>query len=629
MTAPPNTERRTDTPRRVIRALFEFRKAMLGFFVLFFAFLMIIAYNFPPIWEVEGKVLVKSGRYKAPTGVATANTAARLDATMEDVVGEMTIMLSYPVRQRTAERLMAEQGLEEKEATFFSSLMDGFDEFCYSIGLKKKLDPKEALIRQLDNKMVVEIEPGSNVINLIYHHFGKKTAVRTMNFLLEEYLEQHTTIHSEGRALGFFEVEVAAKKAELDRLQQEITDFRMSHDGGDLTQQRSLLVQDLNADRQALLSLDAVDETEENLLQASSLTEHPELANYYNRLLDLEAQITRSEGIDPDAEELARQQFASTSQKLLEQIQAKKAFLTRRVSNLEAEVKEVEKDRAYYEDLLSQRSEVEATYRQYTAKQEEQRIAQAMDADQLTSVRVIQHATIPVKPYFPNRFVLALLGFILGIPGAIAFALLRAYFHGRVSTVQDVESELGLPVLASLARLPNSAFTSGLPEPVMKGAKLVLAAIEQAEVKTVCLASSTTGEGAATMASAVAVAAALDGKSVVFATPDGVVNPAVQTGNVTVLDLSGMGVAEQKKAVEAAGAEASLVVMSALPLAGADGGLYASSAEAAVFVVSGSGVHIEVARRGQSMLDRYCDKVLGAVLTQRRDPIPRLLYRRV
>ncbi len=627
MTTPPQSERRTDTPRRVIRALFEFRKAMLGFFVVFFVFLMLIAYNFPKIWEAEGKVMVKSGRQNAALGVASANVGVRLDTTMENVVSEMGIMLSEPVLSRVAERLLADVPENRKE-TFFSRLKDGFDDFCVAIGLVEDLPDGANLTRQLAKKIEVEIEPGAFIINVTYHNQGKGTAVRTVNYLLEEYLKQHTEIHSDRRALTFFEQEVVTKKEELDGIQAQITDFRMSHDGGDLTQQRSLLLQDLTINEQALRSLEGVGD-DGNLMQASSLTEHPELASYYQRLLDLELQMAAAQGLDVRAYEQASHEFETTRTKLLEQLQNKKDFLGRRVKDLRAELQEVEKDRAHFEDLLSQREIIGASYRQYMAKFEEERISQAMDVNQLTSVRVLQQATTPVKPYFPNRFVMAILGFLLGIPGAIAFALLRAYFHGRVSTVQDIESELGLPVLASLARLPSSSFRDGLPEPVMKGAKLVLASIDQSGARTVCLASSTNGEGAATMASAVAVSAAQDGRSVTFATPDGIVSDAVKGEQIQVLDLSGMGVAEQKKAVDEAAVGCDLVIMSALPLAGAEGGLYASSAEAAVFVVSGSGVHIEVARRGQSMLDRYCDKVLGAVLTQRRDPIPRLLYRRV
>ncbi len=628
MSTNPQTERRTDTPRRVIRALFEFRKAMLGFFVVFFAFLMLIAYVFPPIWEVKGQVLVKSGRQNAPAGVAMSNAGARLDTNMEDVVSEMTIMMSEPVLQRVAERLLADVPEEQKE-TFVSRMKDGFQDFCISLGLLPDLPEGANLVQQLGKKVTVEIEPGSHVINLSYQHQGKGTAVRTINYLLEEYLEQHTAIHSETEALRFFEQQVVDKKAELDLLQGEITAFRMEHDGGDLTLQRTLLLQDLTEADQALRSLSDVDATEDGLMQASSLSEHPELAPFYQRLLDLELEIAEAEGIDATLAAQKREQAATTRGKLLEQLRNKRAYLARRVEELRGELRAVESERARFEDLLSRRNIVEATYQQYVAKHEEERIAQAMDSNRLTSVRVLQKATPPVKPYFPNRFVMAILGFLLGIPGAIAFALLRAYFSGRVSTVQDIETELGLPVLASLARLPGSAFRSGMPESVMRGARMVLANVDQAGVKSVCLASSSNGEGAATIAAAVALAAAQDGRSVVFATPDGAGTEAVEAAGVEVLDLSGRGVKEQRAAVSEAAGRCDLVVMAALPLASAEGGLYASSAEAAVFVVSGSGVHIEVARRGHGVLVRSCGKVLGAVLTQRRDPIPSLLYRRV
>ncbi|RMH03705.1 MAG: hypothetical protein D6702_05295 [Planctomycetota bacterium] len=631
MTTLPQPEHRADTPRRVIRALFEFRWSMIGFFVVFFALMMVIAYFFPPIWEAEAKVLVKAGRQNAPTSVPYPTaTVPRLDVTMEDVVSEISIMLSEPVVHEVAERLRA-QAPEEVKETFISRFKEGLNDFLVGIGLKPDIPEGANLEEQLKRKVVAEIEPGSNVIVLTYHHFGKQTAVKTINWLLEAYLDQHTKIHSDSRALEFFEEQVAAKKAELDEIERLLTEFRLSHEGGNLSQQRDLLVADLNEYRQDLKSLAGIDAGDtDSLLRATALSEHPELATYYQRLLDLELRITSAEGIRPDEVEIAREQFATTAAKLAEQIQNKRAYLARRVASLEEEIQRVEADRAYYDDLLSRRDTVKAAYLQYTAKAEEERINSAMDADKLASVRVLENAVEPLKPWFPNRFVMALLGILLGIPGAIAFALLRAYFHGRVATVQDIESGIGFPVLASLKQLPARAFAQGMPEPVMQGARLVLASVDQAGVKTVCLASSSRGEGAATMAAAVALAAATDGRAVVYATPDGEVSGAIRGDErIRVLDLSSMNLAEQKRAVEEAAAGCDLVVMAALPLAGPEGGMYAALAEAAVFVVSGSGVHIEVARRGGAVLRRYCDRILGAVLTQRRDPIPRPLYRRV
>lgn len=623
------TERRTDTPRRVIRALFEFRWAMLGFFLAFFVFLMLIAYNFPPIWEGTAQVLVKSGRPNAPTDVAVVNPQARLDTTLEDVVSEMTIMRSEPVLRQVADRLRAPGEGEEKEATFISRLRDGFDEFATKIGLLWPVEEGANLVDQLSRKITVEIEPGAHVINIAYTNFSRKAAVNTVNYLLDAYLDQHAKIHALGNALPFFEEQATQKKAELDALQQQITDFRLSHDGGDLAQQRGILVQELITSEQDLNSLQGVDESAEGLLRSPSLAEHPELASLHQQLLALDLEISRLTGVNPTAVETARKQIPLVRASLLEQLHSKRSLLEKRVTDLRGQIQVVERDRAFFEDLLTHRDEVASSHRQYAAKVEEERISQAMDESQLTNVRVLARAVPPVKPWFPNRFVMAMLGFFLGIPGAIAFALLRAYFHGRVSTVQDIEKELGLPVLTSLPRLPASAFSEQMPESVQKAARMVLASIDQAGARSVCLASATAGEGAATLAAAVAQAAAADHRRVVFATPDGNVSPAIAAAGVSILDLSGKGNADQRRLVHQAAAEADLVVMAALPLASAEGGLYASSADAAILVVSGSGVHIEVARRGYSVLERYCPKILGAVLTQRKDPIPRALYRRV
>jgi Mrp family chromosome partitioning ATPase len=64
------------------------------------------------------------------------------------------------------------------------------------------------------------------------------------------------------------------------------------------------------------------------------------------------------------------------------------------------------------------------------------------------------------------------------------------------------------------------------------------------------------------------------------------------------------------------------------PLTGrSDGASYVSLADRAVFVISGSGVHLEVARRALSLLRQHSQDVVGAVLTQRREAVPALIYR--
>ncbi len=624
-------ERPTDTPRRVIRALFEWRWSAIGFFAVFYTLLMLIAYNFPPLYEGEGHILIKAGRASAPEGVPMLANQMGLSLNDEDVVSEINIFLSEDVRARVADRLLAEAGEDETE-TFFSRLKDEFYDWCESIGLMPTLSPKERLILQLGRKVSVEVVPGTKVLEIAYVHQSPRRAEKVVRYMMEEYLRRHVEVHSDTGALAFFEDQTKLAQERVDAIQAKLTAFRLSHDGGDLSLQRTLLIQDLTQSQQDLSSLGAIDTSVEGL-QGVSLQAFPELASFQQRLLDLQLQLPQLRALhneDSPEVQTVLTQISETQKALAAQIQSKKDYLTRRVSDLREQLQKVEKDRAEFDDLTQQEQLDLGTLSQYARKAEEERISQAMDDKEMIGARVVDWPFRTHKPWFPNRFLMAILGILLGIPGAIATALIRAYFHSRVSTVQDVETEVGIPVLASIRRMPARAFAHGIPEAVMAAARAVMANMEKEGVQALHVAASTLGEGAATMASAVAIALAEAGRKVVFASTTGVSSPALANAGGEFLDLSGKTIEEQRGAVAESCAGDRMLILAGPPLAsGVTGGVYASFADASLFVVSGTGVHFDAARRGAEVLRRFSPKILGAVLTQRRDPIPRLLYKRI
>ena len=118
MHTPLPAEHLTDTPRRVIRALFEWRWSAIGFFLCFFTFLMVIAYAWPPSYTANATVLVKAGRHNAPEGTATTSEFMRLQSSPEDVISEINVMLSRPVLDAVATDLEAwRPGGETKRAS--------------------------------------------------------------------------------------------------------------------------------------------------------------------------------------------------------------------------------------------------------------------------------------------------------------------------------------------------------------------------------------------------------------------------------------------------------------------------------------------------------------------------------
>lgn len=639
--------RRRDAQRRLFRTLFQYRWTAIGFFVAFMAFLMVIAYLFPPLYQVRATVLVKPGREKAPLlQVPLSAAMPNFNPALEDLNSEVEILLSRPVLERTVDRRRAESGPEPPPTSPLKKALDGFVTFCQDIGLLPVLDEREQAILSLGNKLSVEPVPLSNVIEIQYRNWSPRAAARTVNILLDEYVAYHAEVHRTEGAVEFFEAEARRYADELEKVEAELTRFRMENEGGDLTLKRTLLLQELTRQEQMLASLQTVREGEEELLSDDSLLENREVSFNRERLLDLKLQLAEKRLLyNAGAPEIraVEEQIAAARASLAEVLSRTRAALERSVADLRARLADVESRRAEFEDLQRRRTQIEAAYQRYAQKAEEERVARAMDADQMVGVKVVQRATVPEKPWFPNRFLLALVGLFLGIPGALSAALLRGYFHGRVATVADVEDELQVPVLASIRPLPRRAFRRRLPEEARRAARVVAALLARERgIGVLHVASATAGEGAAGMAAAIArVAREEGGRDALLAVlpetrgggSDG--DPAFadrlgEEDGLPVLDLAGLGLEARRRLLQEARRHHDLVVLAAPPLASSgEGGACAAMADASLFVVRGRGVHFEVARRGLAVLRHLSPRVLGAVLTQRRQPIPGPLYRLV
>jgi uncharacterized protein involved in exopolysaccharide biosynthesis len=108
----------------------------------------------------------------------------------------------------------------------------------------------------------------------------------------------------------------------------------------------------------------------------------------------------------------------------------------------EAKVRRLERD----VDLL------ESQYRAHAASEEQARIDRALALNRISSVNVLQPATLEAKPVTPNKKLVVLVGLFLGVVGGVALALLADYADRTVKSEADVESHLALPVLLTLPR---------------------------------------------------------------------------------------------------------------------------------------------------------------------------------
>ncbi|MFN0241784.1 MAG: GumC family protein [Planctomycetota bacterium] len=651
----------SDAARRVVRTLFEWPGTALLFFVLFAGFLMSLAYFFPPLYEVQALVLVKSGTEKAPISFLPqgALPGGAAGTTMEDLNSEIAILTSRPVIEAAVDRRKATSG-PEAPAVGLKATFEDFQAYCRRIGLMPEMDEREQAILALQANLGVEPLPLSNVIEITFSSFNPRGAERTVNHVLDAYLEHHGTAHKSPDSAEFFARQASTFGDRLEGVQAELTKFRVDHEGGDLTLKRSLLLAELVKTEQQRRSLESVSQGNEEMLADASLLENRELSATRERLLGLKLALGEKRLLfaesSPEIQGLLGQ-IRMTRDALAEQMRNLAAILARSESDLRTQLQEVERARATYDRLVEDEARLETSFELYSRKAEEERITRAMQADEMSNVRVLQRATVPAKAFFPDRFLLAVLALLFGIPGAFAAALLRGYLHGRVSSVRDVEHGLKVPVLASVRRRPwwRAAWSLGArktPPEVQGAARLVYSALELARrddrAHIVHFSAATQREGAATLAAAVAGISASDHARKTALVLLGTRPDATRSGTtaqtlgelmatkksdperpgVDVYDLSSMRLARVPALYAALRERYERVFVAGLPLAGdSDGGAYATMADRSVFVVGGSGIHVEVARRALELLRRYSRDVAGAVLTQRRDAIPRVIYR--
>ncbi len=105
-------------------------------------------------------------------------------------------------------------------------------------------------------------------------------------------------------------------------------------------------------------------------------------------------------------------------------------------------------------DQLKQSVDVNRqNYRLYLAKFEESRISDAMDNKKMANVTLMQAALIPLKPVSPKVLLNIVLALFLGGFGGLGLGFFTEYLDDSLERPEDVEEILQLPVLASIPEI--------------------------------------------------------------------------------------------------------------------------------------------------------------------------------
>lgn len=227
-------------------------------------------------------------------------------------------------------------------------------------------------------------------------------------------------------------------------------------------------------------------------------------------------------------EEMQAERFAKAKEGLLAQMQA----LEQQIGEVQSQIASLStsgsaEDQAERLRLQLWLSQLENSYSSLQRSYEDIRLAEANSLDTLTIVEPAEVPTVPVRPKTPQNVLLAAaVGLVLG--AGVAFFI--EYLDDTIKTPADVEKDLGLTTLGTIARFGGKALEDKLitaqhsRSSVAEAYRILRTNLEFAAVngdlKAILVTSPNPVEGKTVTAANLAVVMAQAGRSVILADAD-------------------------------------------------------------------------------------------------------------
>jgi len=380
--------------------------------------------------------------------------------------------------------------------------------------LRKELTERENAILTIEESLSVEAEKESDVLTANLVMPDPKLSAEVLGMLVQRYVDMHVEVRKNGEVKEFFEEELAKLKVQLYEMDKEQERLLKQWDLADAAQQRALLLQRLSdtealadaneAERAKLLQQRAAMDSRLEALPANYPREEVRIRNPSRETINQRITALRLEkeqllsryqrdsepvksveeqlaGLEKLLESEATTHFDSAT---TEPHPVRRDFMQKReevnvaIAGLEAQSAELEvlggqlrrrlaavnegEDRL--DEILRQRRVVEESYHAYSARMEDARISEALDAQRIANVSVVTPPTMPIEPIYPRKLLIMALSFPVGLVLGLGLALLLEYFNERIDSERDLTSIAGTDYLgrfdASSSSL-SSASASG------------------------------------------------------------------------------------------------------------------------------------------------------------------------
>jgi uncharacterized protein involved in exopolysaccharide biosynthesis len=474
--------------RELAQVLFRQRRV----FVCVFATVVVatLVYVFAGArYEAQMTVLVRRGRADAPVsaGENAPLDLTRVAMTEEELNSEVELLRDEDVLRQVVE----EDGAGGRDWLHFLRMGEG------------PAQRVERAARRLSKKLQVEPVKKTNLITVKYASDDPKSTARVLQSVANAYLKKHAVVHRPGGEVQFFEQLTADSRRDLEEAEHKLVQFTAVHGVVLAAQERDSALQklsdmdgsyrqtriDLSETQQRVLDLQAqVATLPERTTTQVRIADNAELMKALkSNLLDLQEKRTqlltkfepshrlvqevdqqirqaeaavademksplRDETTDKDAHYEWAKSELQHAQVQLKALQARAAATGVQEAAYRAMARQLGNDAIVQDDLQSAEKAAEENYQLYVKKQEEARMADALDQRGIVNVAIAEQPVAPALPASSAWTLLALGLVAAGTVGAGA-AFAADYVDPAFRTPDDVVAYLNAPVLASLPRV--------------------------------------------------------------------------------------------------------------------------------------------------------------------------------
>lgn len=268
-----------------------------------------------------------------------------------------------------------------------------------------KLSDLLAISRLAGGLSLAEKGRGTGLIELTYSSPDPAYGARVLNQVANNYMRQNVERKSAEaqQTLSFIEQQLPELKKQLEASEVRFNDYRSRIGSVDISAESGILLQQSVGAETGLVAL----QQKRKELLATFTTEHPAV-----KTLDAQISSIRSQ----------QNQFAGQIDKLPKTQQ----------------------------ELLRLTRDLQVNQELYTGMLNNSQQLKVVRAGTVGNVRVVDYAVKTTQPIAPKKTAIMLVSLLVGLLLGIGFAVLRMLLKNGVKEAKQVESKLGIPVLATV-----------------------------------------------------------------------------------------------------------------------------------------------------------------------------------